>query len=93
MGVAPSPRRSRLSEPGRHRVDDDDVDGAAADKRFRDLQGLLAGIGLRHDQVVDVDAQLAGIARVERMLGVDKGRRTAGLLGFGDHVQGDRGLT
>ena len=35
------------------------------------LEGLLTGIGLRHQKLVDVDANLLGVQRVERMLRID----------------------
>ena len=54
---------------------------------------MLAGIGLRDQQVVDIDPQLAGINRVERMLGVDKGADATGLLRFSDTMQRKGGFT
>ena len=64
----------------RDRVDDDDVDAAGADQDFDDLERLLAVVGLRDQQVVEIDAELAGILRVERVLGVDERRHAAELL-------------
>ena len=49
-------------------------------------------VGLRDQQVVDIDAELARIDRVERVLGIDEGADAALLLGFGDGVQRQRGL-
>ena len=63
---------------------DDDVDRARAHQRVGDLERLLAGVGLGDQQLVEVDAQLAGVGRVERVLGVDEGAGAAGLLGLGD---------
>ena len=54
---------------------------------------MLAGIGLGDQQVIDIDAQFAGIDRVQGVLGVDKGADTTGLLRFGDTVQRQGGLT
>ena len=71
------------------RVDDDEVDRAGADQHVGDLQRLLAGVGLRDQQRVDVDAELLGVLRVERVLGVDERRDAAGLLRVGDRVQRD----
>ena len=45
-----------LGDKRRHRIDHDDVHGAGTDQDFGDLQGLLAGVGLRDQQVVEVDA-------------------------------------
>ena len=72
MGVAHvalelSPRHQR-----RHRVDRHDVDRAAADQRLADLQRLLARVRLRDEELVDVDAAVAGVDRIERVLGVDQ---------------------
>ena len=68
------------------------VDRAGADQRVGDLQPLLAGIGLPDQQVVDIDAELAGIDRVERVFGVDEGADAAALLRLGDGVQSEGGL-
>ena len=48
--------------------------------------------GWEIEQVVGAHAQLAGVADVERVLGVDEGGDAAALLGLGDHVQGEGGL-
>jgi hypothetical protein len=61
-------------------------------QRVDDLERLLASVGLRDDQLVNVDAELPGIDGVERVLGIDEGDRTAALLRFGQHVQRQRGL-
>ena len=74
-------------------VDNDDVDGAAAHKCIDDVECLLARIWLGDQEIIDVDAELGGIDRVERVLGIDEGRDAAVLLCFGDHVQRDRRLT
>ena len=74
------------------RVDDQDVDGAGAHQRVADLERLLAGVGLRDQQVFQIDAELAGIDRVERMFGIDEGADAALLLRFGDRVQRQRRL-
>ena len=57
------------------RVDDDDVEGAGAHEHLGDLERLLAGVGLRDQQVVDVHADPARVGRIERVLGVDEGAR------------------
>ena len=41
----------------RDRVDHQHVDRVGAHQRVDDLERLLAGVGLRHDQLVDVDAR------------------------------------
>ncbi len=81
-----------LRRQRRDRVDDDDVHRAGPDQHVRDLQRLLAGVRLRDQQVIDVDAELLGIDRVQRVLGIDEGRRAAGLLALGDDLQRQRRL-
>ena len=76
----------------RDRIDDQHVDRAGAHQRVGDLERLLAGIGLRNQQIVDIDAELPGIGRVERVLGVDEGAGAAALLRLGDDMQRQRRL-
>ena len=74
------------------RVDDDDVDRIAARQHLGDLQRLFAGVGLRNEQVVEVDAERRRVVGIERMLDVDEGRGSTRLLGLGDRVQRERRL-
>ncbi len=92
VGVAHLAFDFGLGHERRHRVDDDDVDGAGAHQRLGDLERLLAGVGLGDEQVVGLDAELSGVAHVEGVLGVDEGGDAALLLGLGDRVQRQRGL-
>ncbi len=71
-----------LGDEGGDGVDDEDVDGAGADEGFDDLEGLLAVVGLRDEEVVDVDAKLLGVGGIERVLGVDEGGETAASSGL-----------
>ena len=87
-----SPSISALRHERRDRVDDQDVDGAAAHQGLGDLQRLLAVVRLRDQQVVGLHAELLGIAEIERMLGVDEGRHAAALLRFGDDLQRQGGF-
>ena len=48
-----------------------------AHQRLGDLERLLAGVGLGDQELVDVDAELLGVDRVERVLGVDEGADAA----------------
>ena len=77
---------------GRHGVDDDDVDGAAAYQGVTDFQSLLAVIRLGDEEVVHIDTQTAGILRIQRMLCIDKGGVPAHFLRFRNHMQSDGGL-
>src|SRR5690606_21022253 len=49
-------------------------------------------IGLGDAELVEIDAELAGVDGVEGMFGVDEGRRAALALGFRRHMEGERGL-
>ena len=88
-----SPSISAFGHKRGHGVDHDHVDRAGADQGVDDLKRLLAGIGLGDQQLVEVDAEAAGVERVERVLGIDIGRDAAHALGLGDDVQGEGGLT
>ncbi|MNN30390.1 hypothetical protein D3C81_1440360 [compost metagenome] len=83
----------RFRHQCRNGVDDDNVDRAAAHERFGDLQRLFPRIRLGQQKFVDVHAQLAGIRRVQCMLGVDEGSLSADLLNFSDRVQRYRRFT
>ena len=76
----------------RDRVDHDHIDAVRADDHLDDLERLLAVVGLRDEEVVEIDAELLGVGGVERVFGVDEGRHAAFLLGFGDDLQRQRGL-
>ena len=58
-------------------IDHDHVDRARAHQRVGDLERLLAGIGLGDEQFVEIDPELAGIDRIERVLGIDEGADAA----------------
>ena len=81
-----------LGRERRDRVDGDDVEGAAAHQHLGDLEGLLAVVGLRDQEVVDVDADGLGVQRVHGVLGVDEGGLAAEALGLGDEVVHEGGL-
>ena len=81
-----------LGHERRNRVDDDEVDRAGAHEDLHDLERLLAGIGLGDEQILDVDAELLGVLDVERMLGVDVCRHTAGPLHVGGEMEREGGL-
>ena len=82
----------RLGHERGHRVDDDDIDAARSDENFDDLERLLAVVGLRHEQVFEINAEFLCIRGVERMFRVDERRHPAKLLRLGDDLQGERGL-
>src|SRR5688572_5338440 len=82
----------RLRRQRRDRVDHDDVDRAGAHQHVRDFQRLLAGIRLRHQQFRHVDAELRGVHRIERVLGIHERCSAADALRLGDDLQGERGF-
>ncbi len=49
--------------------------------------------GCEIKQLVEIDAEIAGILRIEGVLGVDERDQPARLLGVGDDVQGEGGLS
>ncbi len=81
-----------LRRQRRDRIDDEHVDGAGAHQSVGDLERLLAGIGLGDEELLEIDAQLARIDRVERVLGVDEAANAAPLLRLGDDMERERGL-
>jgi len=54
---------------------------------------LFAGVRLGDQKIVDIDAELARIDRVERVFGVDEGADAALLLRLGEAMQRERGFT
>ena len=48
--------------------------------------------GCETQEVVEVDAELLGVGRVERVLRIDEGGHAAELLRLGDHLQRERRL-
>ena len=57
-----------------------------------DLERLLAVVRLRDEQVVEIDAELLRVLRVERVLGIDERGHAAALLRFGNDLQRERRL-
>jgi len=75
-----------LGRQRRDRIHGHDVEGAGADQQLRDLEGLLASVGLGHEQVVDVDAYVLRVGGIHRVLGVDEGADASAPLSLRDHV-------
>ncbi len=82
-----------LRHEGRHRIDDDQIDRPAPDKRVDDLEGLLAVVGLRDEELVRVHATDPGPAGIERVLRVNEGRGPTAALHGSDGMQRERGLS
>jgi len=81
-----------LGRKGRHRVDDDAVHGSGAHEHVRDLEGLLAVVRLREEQLRGIDAQALRVLGIQRVLRIDEGGRAAHLLDVGDDLERERGL-
>jgi hypothetical protein len=71
---------------------DDDVHAVRADEHLDDLERLLAVVGLRDQQAIEIDTEFLRVGGVERVLGVHEGRHAARLLRLRDDLQRQRGL-
>ena len=92
MGIPHLALDLRLRRQCRDRVDHDHVDRAGTHEHVGDLECLIARVGLRDQQFVDVDPELLGVGGIECVLGVDEGTGTAVLLTLGDDLQHHGGL-
>ena len=75
------------------RVDDNNVQRAAAHQHITNLQCLFSGIRLRNQKTADIDTQILRVNRIQRVFRVDEGRLASCLLCFGDDMQRQRCLT
>ena len=69
-----------------HAVYHNQVHGVRAHQCFGNFERLLAVIWLRNQQVFGINPKLFSVAWVQRVLGIDKGGRTALLLDLGNSV-------
>ena len=76
----------------RDRVDHHDVHAAGADEGLDDFEGLLAGVGLRDEQVVNVHTALGRVGGVEGVFHVNVGGGAAHFLGLGHDVLAEGGF-
>jgi len=76
----------------RHGVDHHHVKGIAAHEGLHNLEGLLAELRLREEEIVDVHAELLRIVRVQRVLGVDERTDAPQLLRLGNDMKTEGGL-
>ena len=93
MGVAHFTLDLRPRDEGGDRVDHDHIDGVGSHEKFADLQCLLTGVGLTDQHLVDVDPELLGPRRIERMFRIDERCDATALLGVRRHGQGEGRLT
>ena len=92
MGVAHVAFDFRLRRERGDGVYDDHIDGPGTHDHVADFERLLAGVRLRDEQVVRIDADRLRIDGIQGMLGVDERAGAAFALRLGDHLQGQRGL-
>ena len=83
MGIAHAAVDLGLRSQRGYGIDNNDIKSAGLRQLLADSQSLFAGVGLRDNQVVEIDADLLRVRRVERMLGVDERRNATGLLRIG----------
>ena len=74
------------------RIDHQNVDRIGTDQRIADVQRVLTAVRLRNQQIVDVDADLLRVARIDRMLRIDDRALAAFGLRIRNHMQTDSGL-
>ena len=82
-----------LRHKGCHRVHNNDVDSARTYERFGNVESLLAGIRLGHEERFDIDTELTSINRIKSVFCVDEGCNAAKLLSFCNSMQSKRCLT
>src|SRR5512141_2297223 len=92
VGVPHLPLDLRLRNQRGDGVDHQDVERAAADQHFRDLEGLLPRVGLGDQEGFRGDPKPPRISEVEGVLRVDEPGDPPRALRLGDDVQGERGL-
>ena len=56
------------------------------------MQGFLTGRGLGNEQIVEVDAEFAGVLRIECVLNVNEGGEATAFLGLGDRREREGGF-
>ena len=78
----------RAGHQSRHAVHHNHINGSGTNQGFRNLKGLLAGVGLGDQQVLDFHSQGAGIGGVQSVFRVHEGHLAALLLGLRHHVEG-----
>ena len=82
-----------LGNQSGHRVNDDDIDTARADKCLGDFQSLFAVVRLREEKAVQINSDGLGASRVDGMLGIDECGNSTGFLGFGNDVESESSFT
>jgi hypothetical protein len=92
LGIAHGAFEFGFGDERGHRVNDDSIDRAAAHEVFCDLQGLLAGVRLAQENLVQVDADGARVVGIEGMFGINERDGASEFLGLRDDMQCERRL-
>lgn len=71
----------------RDRIHHHQVDGPRAHEGIDDVQCLLTRVGLRHEELVRLDADRARVCHVERVFGVDECADATRALRLRDGVE------
>src|SRR5699024_2640204 len=82
-----------LGYQSRYRVDDNEIHRTGTYQRVGDFKGLFAGVGLRDEEVFEIDPETRGVLDIQGVLGIHKRTDTTDFLHFGDDLQGKRGFT
>src|SRR5205807_2153601 len=78
------------SHERRDRVYHDHVQRVRSNERFANPKRFFTGARLRNEQVVEINAELFRVLRIERMLDVDESSKPAALLRLCDDGKGER---
>ena len=70
-----------------NRVNNYNINRPGTNKLFGYLKRLFTVVRLRNKKRININAEIYGINRVERMLCVNKSRDSAGFLAFGNTVK------
>src|SRR5437899_4026793 len=83
----------RSGDQRRHRIKHNYVESIGAHQRLANPERFLPRARLRDEQVIKVDTEPLCVRRVERMLDIDKCRKSTALLCLGDHSKSERCLS
>ena len=73
-------------------IEDNHIERIGTHERFANAQRFFPGTWLRDEKIIQIDAQLPGVLRVERVFHVDECGEPTAFLGLRDHRQCERGL-
>ena len=82
-----------LRSKGRDRINNNHIQGTGTNKHVGNFESLFAGIGLRNQQFIDIDADGTGVGGIHGMLGIDVGTDATVALCLGHHMDSKSGLT